>query len=243
MKKIVIGLTIAAILFILLIYKIKDEGSSEVLFVSLQHSDFNTVQANMNTYAVLDKPLTTIQDMQEYFRQVDKKIVADYEYELKTENNTQRYTLSRAYITGNKKILLKLETLLSNRPSTYIIVDAISFSNHEKFDSIQQNLKQIYGELNLKPKINMTITANRNGNMDIPQKKSAIYNILKKIDASTRQDYITDEVYSVVGYTSKISEYICNGEQKININLALRYNSYEDKTYLYLATPMITVEY
>jgi hypothetical protein len=66
---------------------------------------------------------------------------------------------------------------------------------------------------------------------------------MKNINATTREDYVTDEVYSVVGYTKKIREYIYSGKQKININLALRYNSYQDKTYLYLATPVITAEF
>jgi len=33
-----------------------------------------------------------------------------------------------------------------------------------------------------------------------------------------------------------------NGK-KVNMNLAIRYNSYEDRTYIWLATPVITVEY
>lgn len=243
MKKFITVLSIVAILGTAFLGKLKRQDSSEVLLEVFNQSAFETIQSNINTYAILDQPIKNIEDMEQYFKAIDKKIAADYEYQLIKEQKGSVNTLSRVYISNNQKWTLKLETQCSETPNTYIVLDVILYNCNNQILTVKESLDKLFRNLNVENKTNISITGIYKGNMSTYQKKLTTIDIMKNIHAITREDYVTDEVYSVVGYTNKIREYIYSGKRKININLALRYNSYEDKTYLYLATPVITVEY
>ena len=60
----------------------------------------------------------------------------------------------------------------------------------------------------------------------------------KRIEGIKDRNYI-----SVSAYSPYIQEFIQVRGKRVNLNLAARYNSYEDKTYIWLATPVITTEY
>lgn len=243
MKKGIIVLLIVIMLCSVLVYKLKRQDSSEVLFAVFNQHQFKTEQSNINTYAVLNKPITDFEQMQQYFKTIDQKMTADYEYQLIKAQTQDTITLSRVYLSENKKMTLKLETRFSENTNTYMVLDVVLYKSNDEIIPVKESLEQLYSYLNIKPKVNISMTGIYNGRMTEQQKKLTTIGIMKKMNAKVREDYVTDEVYSVVGYTKKIPEYIYSGKQKININLALRYNSYEDKTYLYLATPVITVEY
>ena len=51
------------------------------------------------------------------------------------------------------------------------------------------------------------------------------------------------QLVSRTGYSSLIENSLFIGEEKININVGLRYNEYEDATYLWLGTPVIFTSY
>lgn len=48
---------------------------------------------------------------------------------------------------------------------------------------------------------------------------------------------------SVSAFSPVIDEAVRVNGKRINLNVAVRYNSYEGKTYIWLATPVITTEY
>lgn len=52
-----------------------------------------------------------------------------------------------------------------------------------------------------------------------------------------------ENIISVSAYSSKLKEYIKLGSEKINLNVAIRYSSFDDKTYIWVATPIIAIEY
>jgi len=60
----------------------------------------------------------------------------------------------------------------------------------------------------------------------------------KKVEGITEENLI-----SISAYSPRVKSSILVNEKRVNINLAMRYNSYEDKTYIWLATPVITTEY
>lgn len=48
---------------------------------------------------------------------------------------------------------------------------------------------------------------------------------------------------SYTGYTPLLSESVSVGADKVNLNAAMRYNAFEGRTYVVIASPMITIEY
>jgi len=68
-------------------------------------------------------------------------------------------------------------------------------------------------------------------------------NILYSLDAQKKDEMKDVNILSTTGYTEKLSDYIKYGEEKINVNASVRYSEYDDKTFVYIGTPLITLEY
>ena len=63
--------------------------------------------------------------------------------------------------------------------------------------------------------------------------------------AATRISEMGDDtsVWSVTGYSPRLPAGLALGDTEINVNLASRYSSYDDRTYITLGTPIIAREY
>ncbi|PKM82215.1 MAG: hypothetical protein CVU89_06120 [Firmicutes bacterium HGW-Firmicutes-14] len=48
---------------------------------------------------------------------------------------------------------------------------------------------------------------------------------------------------NITAYSPKIRQQLTMGEESVNINMAVRYNSLENKTLVYVGSPLITTEY
>lgn len=207
----------------------------------LDKSKFKPVEANINTYAILNNPLINLQQLKSYFKFVEAKIGIVADNDLITIDDNQNLEIKQSYKTQDAKLTINLKTI--NSINTYLIVDTTIYNNYNNTILAKAKLENIFKALNLDSNTNLSLTGYYEGNLNYEQKKSVASNIMAKAEAKFKQDYVTDRIYSVIGYTKLINEYIYKERQKININLALRYNNYENRTYLYLATPIITTEY
>ena len=51
------------------------------------------------------------------------------------------------------------------------------------------------------------------------------------------------QLYTIYAYTTYVSDYVMQEDQAVNVNIAMRYNEEEDKTYVYVATPVLGLDY
>lgn len=240
MKKFMLLLTVVSIIFSGIIMSKNQKDGGQLMVEAFNQTTFQAVQSNINTYAILKEPLQNFESMEDYLKIIDEKIGADDSTEIIKDESDEVKSLKKMYMSKSAKITIALETI---NDSTYLVTDVILYNYCENIIPIKEQLDELFNDLSLKAKTNITMTGSYDGNMSYDDKKLTAFDIMKKINAVAQEDYVTDKIYSVVGYTKKINEYIYSDKQKININLALRYNEYENKTYLYLATPVITVEY
>ena len=57
------------------------------------------------------------------------------------------------------------------------------------------------------------------------------------------EKYEEDGIVSYSIFSPLIDEYIYTGNRKMNLNIALRYSELENKTYILIGTPIITIGY
>lgn len=74
-------------------------------------------------------------------------------------------------------------------------------------------------------------------------RESIIKSVIEGIGATEVDRTAFDEMVSVSAYAPGIDEFIEIDQKRINLNIAFRYNSYEGKTYVWLGSPVISVEY
>jgi len=104
-------------------------------------------------------------------------------------------------------------------------------------------LLNIFKKYKIKPKMNSCIVGNFDGKLK-SEKMDIISDELFKILEAKKIEGINEKgLISISAYSPYLSENIKVKGKNVNLNLAIRYNEFENKTYIWLATPIITIEY
>jgi hypothetical protein len=91
--------------------------------------------------------------------------------------------------------------------------------------------------------VNICITGRLDGELDSVEADDLCDRILESTGADEVEGLQGEKLVSVSAFSPSIENSIRVNGKRINLNVAVRYNSYEGKTYIWLATPVITTEY
>lgn len=130
-----------------------------------------------------------------------------------------------------------------NFKEAYVSVSASTDFKDFELEEITDNIKNSFKKHNLEPVLSTCITGYFDGKLDHKSINTVSKNIFKDSNASKVNGITDRNLISVSAYSPVIGNSINVDGEKINLNFAIRYNSYEDKTYIWLASPVITIEY
>lgn len=115
--------------------------------------------------------------------------------------------------------------------------------NVDDVESCKGMIENTLSSYGIDTEITTCITGTYDGEMNNSKRYKMVYSVLNSLDAEVVEGLKDDSLTSISAYSPKIKNYIFTGEKKMNINVAMRYNEYEDKTYLWMATPVIATGY
>ncbi|AOY75588.1 YwmB family TATA-box binding protein [Clostridium formicaceticum] len=134
-------------------------------------------------------------------------------------------------------------TKASEEKSSYIIIDIIQNKRYkdivEKSNQSQAILRK-YGET-IETTMNFVGTYDKK--LSKIEGKSKIDAMIHSVKGRKVEEVIEESYISTTIYTPLIPQTIQYGDKMVNLHLAMRYNDYEGKTYLYVANPLITLTY
>jgi uncharacterized protein (DUF1330 family) len=131
----------------------------------------------------------------------------------------------------------------SSRMATYAVLNIDSIEDPKTIKIYKEDFVKILENLGGKATITTCITGSLDGKIDGDKIEETIITILNKLESKI-VDRVSDEHYiSISAYSPKINESIIIGNDVLNINIATRYDSYTDRTYLWLGVPIIATQY
>ncbi len=132
---------------------------------------------------------------------------------------------------------------LNIKPETFILVNAVQNEGFSEIYLLNERLKGAVVELEGIPQIYCCITGVKNGKLNDSVIEQSINNIFESISAK-RNEKTTDPVLTnIYGYSPLIEEYITVMGYKVNLNVAVRYSEYDDMTYFWVGSPIISGDY
>ncbi|HHW68357.1 MAG: hypothetical protein PWP07_51 [Epulopiscium sp.] len=246
-KKAIVFLGFLAIVYSVVFLQIGNNKNGErTLLSAFNNSEFETIQINLNSWGLLSQSFSDLEEMKKESKRITDALgIYEIDHTEEKDSETFReFTVIRA--SQNAKTTVKLETIKyeeQNSASTYVVIDMILYGQYNSIPYLKEEIDSIFSENNIKPTTNITIAGTLKDVLSKEEKEKIAKNIMKDIGAKIEETYETDEIYSVYGYTRLIDDWLISNGKKINVNLAFHYNEYEGSTYLYLATPVITVDY
>lgn len=115
--------------------------------------------------------------------------------------------------------------------------------SNDWLEDTSKKLTQVLRRYGISAELNTCIVGSYEGLLDDDRLDDIAKDILKGAEAKKIEGIRDDKLISVSAYSPSISDSIKVNGKKVNLNLAIRYNSNENKTYIWLATPVITKEY
>ena len=104
-------------------------------------------------------------------------------------------------------------------------------------------VEKVFHEAGLPIKLDMMIIGSYKEKITKEQGEVLVKKILNNIKAYEVERMKDEETISVAAYSSQAAGYIYSRGRKVNVQIAVRYSEYEDKTYILIGSPVIPFEY
>lgn len=191
-------------------------------------------------------------DAEPVFRQVSENLAKALDVvknEAYSSNSTENDEVNKVEINGltseGKIVNISYQTpkVSGGGNESHIYLKVSEDLTAEGLEELRTKASKVFKASGLNPKINSCITGSFDGKLEYAELNQICNEIFKVADARKVEGMRDERLISVAAYSPVIDDFIKVNDKKVNLNLAVRYNSYEDKTYIWLATPVITTEY
>ena len=81
------------------------------------------------------------------------------------------------------------------------------------------------------------------GKLTLEHRNEIADQMIRKLKARVTYENRVEDFYTIYAYTGGVKDYINVGDSKVNIQVAMNYNEVQDKTVVYLATPILNGSY
>ncbi len=165
-----------------------------------------------------------------------------------SRNSTSTDNLLKKEILGSTKDGVKVSAMASivgNKSDTedkYITIDATGTENGNAM-FLREKVEDIFNKHGLEVIVNSCITGTYDGDVEDTQLEKICRNILNESDAKKVDSKRFENVISVSAFSPMIKDKLSINGKNVNLSIAIRYNKQENKTYLWLATPIVNTEY
>jgi len=245
---ILIGLTILLTTPITGITCMSERNEELIINKAIETVDGQILELNVNGWGKIGKNFLSKEEL----KTICNRVVEDLELEklIYRYEESQQHRVLKANGFKAGKIYMEIIVQSVNpdwkaepKPETYIVITAIQNNTSEGFLKLKNEISMIIHKLGGEPETTVCITVVRKGKLSVKDQDSLITKIFSAVEAKPVEGIIDSHIISRSGYTPHIKDCINVMGEKVNINIASRYNSYENRTYFWIGTPLISIEY
>jgi hypothetical protein len=217
------------------------------LLKSFQNSEARFVNSELYLHGKLSGKTDTLEEIKQLVGDVEKHlgVVRNNSYSVTTKENDNLKKIELNGTTAGGMLVnasIQLDAVRNQAAEDYFSVSASSDSL-AGVENTRQALLEVCTKYRLQPKVISCLTGTWEGRVDNAKLNEICRSIFRETGAMKVEGVRDHNLISVSAYSPAIRDSIQVNGNRINLNLAIRYNAYENKTYLWLATPVISTEY
>lgn len=240
-------ITFLLLLFFILSTPLISQGTTAMPSLDnvFNSSEFKLKEVNVSGWVKLDKPCSDMGSLRQY----GYKIYNDISGRLDAGDASEIQGNSQISILGEHKglsISVTVKTIhnaLLDKYDTLIIADVTQHQYMMNITDIREGIINSLNKYGSSPNVNVCATKYIEGYVDVNRRKDLLHKAFASINAEEVEDMEDENIISICGYSKHLPYSIKSGDRFININLACRYSSFDNKTYFWLGTPVINAEY
>lgn len=242
---IVFILAIAVVLSTRLGHLRRQVAIEDSLIKSMQSTKAHVMESTISAWSKINDQFMNEEQVDAEIRAISEIIKPDKSSINITKENaddTIRHTLHAS--SGSKYYNISVESVKTDKGGeTYVIADVSIDSNYTELSAERQKIEQYFKVRSKNPEISSCIIGIYDGKLDENEMRTKISDALSAVKAKKVEGLATNEVNSISAFSGNISDFVLSNNKKINMQIAMRYSSYDDKTYIWIGSPLIHVEY
>lgn len=217
----------------------------EAIITSFESTGAEVLESTISCWTKFNDKFLTIKQIEAEMNRVVEGIKPDKATITKNiESDEQLNKIVLYGLKGNRAYSIAIESVKQDTGGeTYIVVDVSMDKSYKDLKSERQNIAGILQVDEKSINFSSCIIGTYRGKLEQreAEKKSRI--ALQSINAKKVEGVENDELKSISAFSSSVGGYVMSDQAKVNVQLAIRYSSYDDKTYIWIGTPLIPMGY
>jgi hypothetical protein len=209
------------------------------------------VEANINIYSSKDDMFLKGDQVTSIVKSLASEVGVDYEANEKVENFSRDYnqlSLIGVNDSGQHVVIIVHSMDFSEVEDdggyeTNIVLDISDDRGYQNLGRIERSATDVVEGFIEGARVASCVIGRYEDKVSGNDREDIIKSIIESVGASEVDRTVYDEMVSVSAYAPGITEHIEIDQKRINLNIAFRYNSYEGRTYIWLGSPVISMEY
>lgn len=125
----------------------------------------------------------------------------------------------------------------------YLYVRIDLFNSPQSGFYYMTKLNDILAKFDIDQKCTMNFHGKVKGRVNNRDREKKVKDVFASVGAREVDRVDCDGIYSVYGYTTQMQGHVTTDGRKININVSTSYNEETDETNIYIASPVLSVDY
>ncbi|MGI6678067.1 MAG: YwmB family TATA-box binding protein [Dehalobacterium sp.] len=141
------------------------------------------------------------------------------------------------------EVVFQSLTDTKNLEETYLIISMVDRRGTGFLDEMHEKINRSFQLFDQKPKINQLLISYYPGQLSPQVYHNKINEIFSTLGGSINGEAQEDNYLSKTGYVPNLGESLQVIDQDVNLQVAMFYDEWADRTYLYLGSPLIYADY
>jgi len=224
-------------------------GIEDRLYRLVELSGARPVELNVQGWARVNEKFVTIGELERIARKTAGRLGGSDLQPIKENGDDFRQVRIQSLLDGRTVLNVAAQSLINySRPGrlgeTYLTVSIarrIDRDDRSRWaDRLRSALAAAGGD---GPQVLTNIIAAVPGKLSGEEKRDMANRLFEAVGAEKVEGIDADGLFSLTGYTPKFKDSLRIGENKVNINIAVRYHSSDGQTYIYIGAPLLIGEY
>lgn len=152
--------------------------------------------------------------------------------------NTDSPAGAEPQVTGNTN-----EPAGMQPQAQYVYVNITVYNNIDCAVSYRELVEGMFDAMGIQGNVNMNLVGSIEGALNSTEKNELADGLLDRLGAKVVTENRDSDIFTIYAYSKGAGSYITIGGNKINMNIAIGYDEEQDRTKVYLASPINSLDY
>lgn len=147
-------------------------------------------------------------------------------------------------ITQEQQRTENTDGLAGTQPQAqYVYVNITVYNNIDCAVSYRELVEGMFDAMGIQGNVNMNLVGSLEGELNSTEKNELADGLLDRLGAKVVAENRDSDIFTIYAYSKGAGSYITIGGNKINMNIAIGYDEEQDRTKVYLASPINSLDY